>query len=396
MEDVDVKPIARSAIVADERWDAALERALAQVKGYPVDVALLFAGGEYADHYADMLQIVRRATGATILLGCSGEGVIGTGVELEQAPALSLLTLSLPGATLHAVRFTEEMVRSYSTPQQWQDALNLSPDDVNALLVFADPFHMDCETLVNNLSLAYPDASVQGGLASNDIVNRHTYVFYNEEVYDEGGVGLAIGGSYTVLPLVSQGCEPIGEPWTITHVQDNGMIATISNRSAYDLLVETFKDLTPELQRLAQRNLFVGLAADEYRDRFERGSFLIRQLIGVDRRNGALAIGALPRTGQTIQFQVRDASTADLDLKELLIQARAKLGDQQPVAGILCTCNGRGEGMFGVPDHDAGAIAQAFDSLPLTGLFCNGEIGPIGKRSFLHGFTACLALLVKR
>jgi small ligand-binding sensory domain FIST len=390
------KPGARGALVANERWDVALEGALEQVMGDPVDVALLFASGEYAEHYPEMLKIVRRATRATIVLGCSGEGIIGTGVEMEQAPALSLLTLSLPGARLRSVRFTDEMVRNCTTPDQWRAALDLPPDDINAWLVLADPFHMDCEGLISALSLAYPDAPMLGGLASNDIAERRTYVFYNDEVFDEGGVGLAIGGPYTILPLVSQGCEPIGEPWTITQVQDNGLIATISNRPAYELLVETFKELTPDLQHRAQRNLFVGLAADEYRDSFERGSFLIRQLIGVDRHNGALAIGALPRMGQTIQFQMRDASTADLDLKELLTQARATLGEHQPFAGILCTCNGRGEGMFGVPDHDAGAIADEFGSLPLTGLFCNGEIGPVGKRPFLHGFTACLALLIQR
>ena len=123
MSNDEVKAGARGAIVADERWDVALERALAQIEGNPANVALLFASGEYAEHYSEMLQIVRRATGATILLGCSGEGVVGTSVEMEQAPALSLLTFSLPGATLRPVRFTEEMVRSYSTPQQWQAAL---------------------------------------------------------------------------------------------------------------------------------------------------------------------------------------------------------------------------------------------------------------------------------
>jgi small ligand-binding sensory domain FIST len=391
----DAKPIARSAIVADERWDVAVERALAQVQGTPVDVALLFASGEYMEHYPAMLQMIRRSTGATILLGCSGEGVVGIQTELERRPALSLMTLSLPGATLRPVYFTEEMVRSYKTPQQWHAALDLSVDNVNAWLVFADPFRLDCEGLINTLSLAYAGLPLLGGLASNDMEERRTYVFYNDEVFDEGAVGLAIGGAYTLLPLVSQGCEPIGEPWTITNVQHNSMIATISNRPAYELLIETIKQLTPELQRRVQNNLFVGLAADEYRDHFERGSFLVRQLIGVDRYSGALAIGAFPRVGQTIQFQIRDATTADRDLQEMLAQIEARFGDQTPVAGILCTCNGRGTGMFGVPDHDAGAVAQTFGSLPLTGLFCSGEIGPIGKRSFLHGFTASLALLVK-
>jgi small ligand-binding sensory domain FIST len=391
----DAKPIARSAIVADEQWHVAVSRALAQVQGTPVDVALLFASGAYATHYSEMVQMIRHATGATIVLGCSGEGVVGTRTELERIPALSLMTLSLPGATLRPVYFTEEMIRNYTTPQQWRAALDLSLDDVNSWLVFADPFRLDCEGLINGLSLAYTGLPLLGGLASNDMEERRTYVFYNDEVFDEGAVGLAIGGAYTLLPLVSQGCEPIGEPWTITHVQNNSMITSISNRPAYELLIETIKQLTPELQRRVQNNLLVGLAADEYRDHFERGSFLIRQLIGVDRHNGALAIGAFPRVGQTIQFQIRDAATADRDLKELLAQVGARVGDQQPVAGILCTCNGRGEGMFGMPDHDAGAVAQTFGSLPLAGLFCSGEIGPVGKRSFLHGFTASLALLVK-
>ncbi len=393
----DAKPIARSAIVADEQWDVAVEKVLAEVQGTSVDVALLFASGEYAEHYPAMLRMVQRATGAPILLGCSGEGVIGIGTELDLAPAISLMTLSLPGATLRPVRFSEEMVRRYKTPQQWRAALDLLVDDVNAWLIFADPFHIDCEALVNTLSLAYAGLPILGGLASNDMEEQRTYVFYNDEVFEEGGVGLAIGGPYTLLPLVSQGCEPIGEPWTITHVQNNSMIATISNRPAYELLIETFKQLPSELRRRAQNNLFVGLAADEYLDHFERGSFLIRQLIGVDRQSGALAIGAFPRIGQTIQFQIRDAVTADRDLQERLAQASAlaNRGQQQLVAGILCTCNGRGEDMFGVPDHDAGAVAQAFGSLPLAGLFCNGEIGPVGKRSFLHSFTASLALLVK-
>lgn len=392
----DAKPIARSAIVADEQWDVAVERALAQVQGTPADVVLLFASGEYAEHYPAMLQMIRHATGAPVMLGCSAEGVVGIHTEMERTPALSLMTLSLPGVTLRPVYFTEEMVRNYKTPQRWRTALDLPLDDVNAWLVFADPFRLDCEGLINILSQSYADLPVLGGLASNDMEERRTYVFYNDEVFDEGAVGLAIGGAYTLQPLVSQGCEPIGEPWTITRVQDNSMIATISNRPAYELLIETIKQLTPELQHRAQNNLLVGLAADEYRDHFERGSFLIRQLIGVDRHNGALAIGAFPRIGQTIQFQIRDAATADRDLKEMLAHAGTRFDDQLPVAGVLCTCNGRGKGMFGVPDHDAGAVAQTFGTLPLTGLFCSGEIGPVGRRSFLHGFTASLALLVKR
>ena len=123
---------------------------------------------------------------------------------------------------------------------------------------------------------------------------------------------------------------------------------------------------------------------------------MIRTLLGVDRRTGSIAIGAFPRVGQTIQFQMRDADTADLDLKELLKQARMVLVNNHPVAALLCTCNGRGENMFAEPNHDAGLIEHYLGPLPMSGLFCNGEIGPIGQKPHLHGFTASLALFVKK
>jgi small ligand-binding sensory domain FIST len=389
-------PVARAAIAVDEDWQKALRDLFVQMRGNPVDVALLFASAEYSDHFPEIVRRVRRELGASLLIGCSGQGIVGTGVEMEDVPCLSLLTLSLPGAALRAVRFTQAMVESCTRPQQWRDRLNIPLDDVNSWLIFADPFQMDCEGLISGLAGAYASQPMLGGLASCGTRERRTYVFLNDDVFDEGGVGLAIGGSYTLLPLVSQGCEPIGEPWTITKVLDSGLIQTISNRPAYELLVETFRSLPTEMQQRAQRNLLVGLAADEYRETFERGSFLVRGLIGVDRRNGSLAIGALPRVGQTIQFQMRDAETADRDLHAMLAHAHESLGENQPIAAILCTCNGRGEAMFGVPDHDARSVEQELGPVPLAGLFCNGEIGPIGTKPFLHGFTASLALLIKR
>jgi len=398
----ELKPIATGAIAVDENWEIALQEVLAQLEqsapagGMSVDLALLFISSEYVDHYTRIVRRVRAKTGARILIGCSGQGIVGMGQEMEDVPSLSLLTLSLPGAQLKAVRFSQEIVEENEAPEEWRQSLGVAKEDVNAWLIFADPFQLDCEGLIDGVAKAYPGLPMLGGLASYDQTVQRTYIFVNDDVFDEGGVGLAIGGAYSMLPLVSQGCEPIGEPWTITHVRDDGLIEKISNRPAYELLADTFQGLPTDMQRRAQSNLLVGLAADEYVETFRRGNFLIRNLLGVDRRTGALAIGAYPRVGQTIQFQMRDAKSADLDLRELLSQTRVDLGNNQPVAGILCTCNGRGEGMFAMRDHDAGLIEKELGPIPLAGLFCNGEIGPIGKKPFLHGFTASLALLIKR
>ncbi len=389
-------PIAKSAIIEDGQWETALQRALAQIGDISADLVFLFASDIYTEHFPEMVRRTRSATGARILIGCSGQGIVGGGLEFEDVPALSLLALSLPDASFQAIRFTPEIIASCNRPEELYTRLRIQPDDVNAFLLFADPFQTDSEKLIDLLSDAYPHAPVLGGLASGNFEERCAYIFCNDEIYENGAVALAVGGEYTIFPVLSQGCEPIGEPWTITKVHNKNLITTISNRPAFALLVDTLEDLDPELQYRARRNLLVGLAADEYSPTLERGTFLIRQLIGIDRHTGALAVGAIPRQGQTIQFQMRDATTADLDLRELLILAKVELAGRHPVAAILCTCNGRGLNLFGEPHHDAKLIEQEFGALPVAGLFCSGEIGPVGKRSFLHGFTASLALIVKR
>ena len=160
------------------------------------------------------------------------------------------------------------------------------------------------------------------------------------------------------------------------------------------MLVDTLRALPPEMQRRAQRNLLVGLAMDEYRSEFHRGDFLIRNVTGIDRERNTLAVGALPRVGQTLQFQLRDPEAADEDLRELLERARKELGARQPVGALLCSCNGRGVGPFGTSDHDARALVDLLGPIPVAGFFCNGEIGPVGEQNFLHGFTASIALVI--
>ena len=195
--------------------------------------------------------------------------------------------------------------------------------------------------------------------------------------------------------VISQGCTPIGETWTLTRVEQN-LIHHIANRPAYAVLAETFQKLPPDEQQKARGNLLIGLVVNEYREDFHRGDFLVRNLIGGDPNSGVLAVGALPRAGQMMQFQRRDAAAATEDMNELLTRAREQLGGATIYGGCLCCCNGRGRGLFGAPDHDAGLVQKHLGPLGLAGFFGNGEIGPVGEKNYLHGFTASLALFVKK
>jgi small ligand-binding sensory domain FIST len=137
--------------------------------------------------------------------------------------------------------------------------------------------------------------------------------------------------------------------------------------------------------------VLAGLVIDENRSDYRRGDYLMRGLIGLDEETGALAIGEPVRVGQTLRFHVRDAEAADEDLRENLAAAL----DRGLAAGaLLFTCNGRGTNMFSAPDHDARAVGELLGDDALAGFFCAGEIGPVGGKPFLHGFTATLAVFL--
>ena len=379
---------AAASLGSGETWDEAVDAALAGLpsqSGTP-ELALLFIDSRFSDDYAAIVERVHSATGATHLIGCSGQSVIGSGVELEDGVAVALMTLQLPGATLTPVALTDS--------GQTQEALEaaVAAGEISAWIALADPFSTNADALVGALEQRWPGTPVLGGLASAHNQKDGTAVFLDDAAYESGSVLLGLGGTVGLRALVAQGAAPIGQAWTITGCERN-VIQTIGSRPALEVLQETVAALDPATRERAQQNLLVGLAMDEYRDEHSQGDFLIRNLMGADRESGSIAINALPREGQTFQFQVRDAAAAHADLESQLATLKTQLVGEEVVGAMLCACNGRGQGLFGAPHHDAAALAEALGPIPTAGLFCNGEIGPVGGYNFVHGFTASIALL---
>lgn len=346
-------------------------------------------------HARQVLEILRLHARVPLLAGCSSQGLIAGEREMEADGGLTLGLYALPGAVLEAIHFTQEQVEEANGPGYWRMETGVEPPQTNGWLAFIDPFHLDSETWLRNWNEAYHGVPVMGGLASGEFTEQLAQLYLNGEVYEEGGIAVSVGGEVKLAGMTSQGCTPIGDTWTLTRVEDN-VIHEIGNRPAYEVLAETFNGLSEEEQKKARGNLFIGLVVNEYLDDFHRGDFLIRNLLGADSRSGSLVVGALPRLGQTIQFQRRSAAAATEDLQELLARTRQQLQGATIYGGCLCSCNGRGQNLFGRPDHDAQLVQQRLGPLGLTGFFCNGEIGPVGEKNFLHGFTASLALFVKK
>jgi small ligand-binding sensory domain FIST len=374
------------------RW---AENLRAQLLAPQVSLGLVFMSPKFFPHARQTLEILRVHARIPLLAGCSSTGLIAGANEVEGASGFVLALFSLPGAELKGFHFTQKQVEEAAGATYWPLETGVEPTRTNGWLVFIDPFHLDAESWLRSWNQTYAPLPALGGLASGVFADQTTQVYLNGDVFEEGGVAISVGGDVKLASVISQGCTPIGETWTLTRVEHN-LIRQIANRPAYTVLAETFQKLPPAEQQKARGNLFIGLVVNEYLEDFHRGDFLVRNLIGGDPNSGVLSVGAMPRAGQTMQFQRRDAAAATEDMNELLVRARNQLADTVIYGGCLCSCNGRGQNLFGRPNHDAEMVQQRLGPLGLAGFFCNGEIGPVGEKNFLHGYTASLALFVKK
>lgn len=351
----------------------AADRARAGLDG-PADLCVVFASGPHLPMAKWVLSEIHERLGPANLIGCGAGGTLAGGQEVEEGPGLAVWAASLPGAEI-------------STAHVTADEMEVPAGD-GTLLVLADPYSFPTETLLREAEEVRPGMPVLGGLASAAIGGGGV-LFQDGEVRTEGAVTASISGA-EVLPCVSQGAMPVGPEMTVTAAEGN-VISELASRPALERLGEVIEALPADERELAAQGVLLGVVVDENRPDHLRGDFLVRPIAGADRSSGALAIGQSVRVGQTVRLHVRDAASADEDLREALRAQAEALGDSGAAGALLFTCNGRGSNMFDVPDHDASALEDALGA-PAAGFFCAGEIGPIGGRNFLHGFTATMAV----
>jgi small ligand-binding sensory domain FIST len=365
--------------------DAALrevvDRLVERFDGEPADLAVVLA----SIHHANILgkvgaELTSRGLGRHIL-GCTGETIIGEGREVEGEPALSAWAIQLPGADLTPIRVDTR-----------DDGLETLRGSVTAdsVLLLGDPFTFAPDPWLQKLQGVAPGLRVMGGMASASQVPRENRLLLDGEVFEDGAVGMKLGGRLTVRTLVSQGCRPIGRPMIVTKV-DRNLIHELGRRPSLEVLRELFEELPETDQELVQSGLHIGRVINEYQGEFRRGDFLVRNVMGAD-DSGGIAITDLVRVGQTVQFHVRDAETADEDLRGMVETERLDHPKAQVLGALLFSCNGRGTRLFAESDHDVGVLRDRFGPIPVAGFFAMGEIGPVGGQNFVHGYTASVVL----
>lgn len=338
------------------------------------DLAVVFVSGTHLTAAEELLQTVGSRLRPRTLIGCGAGGVLAGGQELETGAGVAVWALSAPRAEIHTRHLTD--------PAAGVD------EPAEAVILLADPHSFPVEALLDRLETERPALPVLGGLASGSLGGAGL-LFHDDHIHSEGAVACSLSG-LGVVPCVSQGATPVGPEMTITAAERN-VILELASRPALERLRAAVVDLEAPERELAAQGLMLGIVIDENQPEYERGDFLVRPIVAADPERGSLAVGQAVRVGQTVRMHVRDEAGADEDLRAALRLGSAAMGDEGAAGALVFSCNGRGSHMFSLPDHDAAAVDDALGA-PAAGFFCAGEIGPVGGRNFLHGFTATIAV----
>jgi small ligand-binding sensory domain FIST len=391
---------AGGALVLTADAGEAARRAVGQARdplgGQLPAFAVLFASSHFSGSAGELVATVSDLTGGAPLIGCVASAVAGGAREVESEPAVSLwLAADLGPVETFAMEFVPTgsggAFGGYRFGAYQSGPYQSGPGPGGMHLMICDPFTFPAGDLLAHLNRHVRGAVVMGGMASGGLAQRRSLLFLDGKVLTSGAVGAHLPGA-VVRPLVAQGCRPVGDPYTVTRA-DGNLIFELGGRPPLARLREMAATLPARDQELLAQGPHLGLVIDEYQaEEARQGDFLVRGIVGADPTSGAMAVAGDVEVGQTVQFHVRDARSADEDLRRVLAREAGGPGGRPPAGALLFTCTGRGSRMFPGPDHDAGLLAETLGRLPVAGFFCDGELGPVGGQNFLHTFTASIAL----
>ena len=385
-----------SAISDDQDLQSALENCIAHIKGElgddKADLAVVFVSQHFAAEFERVPSIIREHLGPTMVFGCSAGGVIGGAREVEHRPGVSLTVGSLPGVELTPFHLDgDDLPDLDASPSKWEEALGVSTEGTPHFMIVVDPFTFPAQSFIEGMDYAYGKSTKIGGMASGGQQQGQNALFLKDAVHRSGGIGVALKGNIVVDTVVAQGCRPVGELMCITQSKQN-MLVELDGRPPLEVLKDLFARANERDQSLMQNSLFLGIVMDDFNENPQQGDFLVRNVMGMDSQTGSMAIGELLREGQRVQFHLRDAQTSAEDLAGLLARYAEEERATDTCGALLFSCLGRGEYLYGRPDHDTELFKDSIGAVPLGGFFCNGEIGPVGDSTYLHGYTSSFGI----
>ncbi|MBI2886599.1 MAG: FIST C-terminal domain-containing protein [Chloroflexi bacterium] len=392
------------------RWASAvsdhpeLERALedcaasvsAALEGARPDLLVAFVAGQPLEACKRLPELLRQRLGRGLVLGCTAGGVIGGGHEVEQGPGFSLTVAEMPDVRLTPFALTDgKLPGPDAPPERWEALVHVGRAWHPQFLLLADPFTLRAEELLTGLDYAFGESIKTGGLASGGDRPGSNLLFLGQEALREGAAGVALAGNVLLDSVVAQGCRPIGAPMLVSRCRGN-VLLELEGRPVLDVIRALYGDSAAQDRPLFREALSLGLAMDELRSEYGPGDFLVRNILGLDQQRGGIIVGAMLRENTTVQFHLRDGATATEEVLKALTRYRSQSGAADAQGALLFSHLGRGAHLFGRPDHDTDLFRALLGPVPLGGCFCNGEIGQVGRTTYLHGQTSSFGVFRPR
>src|SRR5262245_49255816 len=364
-----------------ERWLDAAEGALRQMGRIPPEANLgfLYVSDRLGGDAQEILAHFRQATGINDWVGSVGIGVLATGIEYLDEPAIAVMLAALPEGEFQV--FSGKL-----RPPQLGQRTPSGAEAAHFAIVHGDPETDDMPELIEDMSSKVASGYLVGGLS----ISRTMTFRVANEVLQGGLSGAVLSSRIGVATRLTQGCMPLRRGTRgdalVRHVVTGGernIIATLDGRPALDVLKEDLGDVSARELPRAARFIHAGLPVAGS----DTGDYLVRNLIGIDPQNKLIAIGAYVEPGMAIIFCKRDGASARTDLLRMLESITDEF-DNQPQGGLYFSCVGRGEHMFGHRSAELALIRERLGDVPLAGFFCNGEI----SHDRLYGYTGVLTL----
>ena len=341
-------------------------------------LGILYVSEPAAPALPQLVRDLAAGTGISSWVGGVGLGICAGGEEIYDRPAAAVMIAPLPSDSFRLFAATDDPAADL--PRQHAGWIETAQPSL--ALVHADPRCTDLIQATIDAGTA-SGAFLVGGLVSHRCETPLLAGDGGPDALGKAGIsGLLLTPEVSVATALTQGCIPIGPVRRIDEARDNVVMA-IDGRPALAVFLD---DIGPDLAR-DPRGLggiiFAGLPVQGS----DTGDYLVRNLVGIDPRQGWVALGAEVAPGDPILFCRRDPESARADLDRMLRQLAGRL-QGPPKAGIYVSCIARGAALFGEPGVETGMIRDRFGDIPLVGFFANGEI----SRDRLYGHTGVLTL----
>lgn len=376
-----------SAAAAGDDVDDVCRSIANQVRGElgagPIDLLVTFAAVRPSGELERLPVAMHEHLAPRTSVGCTGRPLLAQTERRAEPGAVVALAGRLPGAAAHAVALQDADLPDPDAPPSAWRALLPTDEPVRGLLVLCEPSRCDVRALLPGLDFAWPGVPKVGGLASGSRTSEGHVLFAGRQAHRSGAVLVALTGDVRLQPIVAQGCRPIGRSGRITRVHEN-RVEAIDEKPARRFVEEQLSGLGEhDLAMAAGNPLFLGLASDPFAVATPAaGEYLVRNILGIDPRSGGLLVGDRPTVGRQVRLHLRDRDSSNQDFAAMVRRSQPA----SAAAALLFRCVAR-------DGDEHRQIAAAAGGLPLIGFHCNGEIGPVADTTYLHAYTAAVALL---